>query len=487
MLSIWSEETIISSRDKLNKDQSVEIAVIGGGISGILIAYELKQRGHEVIILEANRIAGGVTKNTTAKITSQHRLIYHKLLTNLGRELASQYAIANEKAILEYEQIIKKENIDCHFRKTSAYVYSLTDARIIEKEVDASIKVGIKASFEKEGELPFETMGMVRFEGQAEFQPLDFIKEVSKNIEIYEHTKVLSVDGKKVITEHGIVTANHIVLATHYPFINVPGYYFMRMYQQKSYVLAVENEKILQGMYIDEDEKGYSFRSYKNLILIGGANHRTGKNKCGGQYEELKNKTKEYYPKSIYKDQWSTEDCMTLDGIPYIGHFSTKTPHLYVATGYNKWGMTSAMVASKIIADDIEEKENEYREVFKPHRFHSKMSLKSLVIDSSYSVLGLTTQKVYFPKADFLNIPVGHGGIVDYEGKKVGIYKHPKGKTYMVQVKCPHLGCQLEWDPEDLTWDCPCHGSRFDYKGNLINNPAMKGISIYKKQGELTK
>lgn len=481
MISIWSLETELDKREKLMQDIKVDVVVIGAGMAGILNAYFLQQKGLNIVVIEANEIASGVTKNTTAKITSQHDLIYDSFISKIGKELAGQYARANEQAIKLYKKIIEEKKIDCNFEEKPAYIYTRSDITPIEKEVKAASSLQINVEFTKKSTLPFAVEGMVKFDNQAQFQPLDFLKAIAKELTIYEHTKALSIEDQVVYTENGNITADHIIMATHYPFINAPGYYFTRLYQDRSYVIALDNAGQLDGMYKDADSKGYSFRNYKNLLLLGGASHKTGKNKDGGNYEKLRKAAKDFYRNSTEKYHWSAQDCMSLDNIPYIGRFSSKTPNLYVATGFHKWGMTSSMVSAMILSDMIIGKTNDYMEVFDPKRFHLSASMNHLVTEVEDTISSQYAQYFKYPKEEIDEIEKGHGAIVDYNGQKIGVYKDEEGKVYMVTTKCAHLGCQLEWNRDERSWDCPCHGSRYDYKGNVIDNPAMKGIAIEKE------
>ena len=476
MISIWSMDCTIPEREKLKQNLSVDTAVIGAGMVGILCAYFLQKQGQNVIVLEGNRIGSGVTQNTTAKITAQHRLFYDKLIKEFGKEKAGQYAAANMDAIDVFKKIIKDNNIDCNLEEKSAYVYSLNKTKNIENEVVAAKDLGIEAFYTDETGLPFKVSAAVEFKNQAQFHPLKFIKAISESLMIYEKTFVKTIEDNIIITEDAKVSAKNIIVTTHYPFLNTPGYYFMRMHQERSYVLALQNAGQVKGMYIDEDDKGYSFRNYGDLLLLGGAGHRTGENPMGGAYVNLREKASCLYPN--YKEVccWSTQDCVSLDEIPYIGHYSKSTPNLYVATGFKKWGMTSSMVSAMLLSDMICEKTNDYAEVFKPERFNIVAVSKNLVIDGAKSVSGLVSQIISLPDKVITELKNGYGGIVDLNGEKIGAYKDDEGNVFTVSTKCTHLGCQLQWNPDEKSWDCPCHGSRFNYTGKLINNPAMEGI-----------
>lgn len=481
MKSVWSDSCKFDKRQQLDKDIETDILVIGAGIAGILTGYFLKESGKDVVLIDKGKIAGGNTKNTTAKITSQHDLIYDKLIREFGEEKAREYARANEYAIKKYKGIIENENIDCEFEYLPAYVYSLNEVDDIKKEVEAAKKLGIDAEYVEEVNLPLDVKGAVKFNNQAQFNPLKFLKVIAKDLDIYENTKALEIKEDCVITDRGTINAKSIVVATHYPIMNVPGYYFMKMHQERSYVLALENAEDINGMYIDVNKEGYSFRNYNGLLLLGGVSHRTGENEQGGCYDKLRKVAKELYPNSKEKYHWSAQDCMTLDGIPYIGRYSDKTPNIYVATGFNKWGMTSSMVAANIISDLILGNKNDFAEVFSPKRFDLSLSITNIANDLIETSKNFIAEKVYLPSDTIEHIENGHGGIVEYNGEKVGVYKNKSGKVFTVSTKCAHLGCQLSWNADELTWDCPCHGSRYDYKGCLIDSPAIKGIEIEDK------
>lgn len=476
MKSVWSESCKFRKREALNKDIKTDVLVIGAGIAGVLTAYMLKQKGREVVVIDAAEIASGNTKNTTAKITSQHDLIYSKLIAEFGEEKARQYAKANELAIKKYKEIIEDKRIECDFEEKPAYVYSLNEIDVLKEEVEAAKNLGIDAEFVDEANLPFKINGAVKFNNQAQFNPLKFLKGISNELIIYENTRALEIKENLVVTSGGNITANNIVVATHYPIMNAPGYYFMKMHQERSYVLALENTSEIDGMYIDLNKEGYSFRTYNNLLLLGGISHRTGENEEGGSYDKLRKVAKNLYPKAKEKYYWSAQDCMTIDGIPYIGRYSSETPNIYVATGFNKWGMTSSMVSAMIISDMILEKENDFSEIFSPRRFDLSLSINNIANDLIETAKNFIAQKVSIPSSEIEHIKNGHGGIIEYNGEKVGVYKNKEGKEFFVSTKCTHLGCQLSWNADELTWDCPCHGSRFDYKGRLIGSPATKDL-----------
>jgi len=432
MDSIWTQAVRLPEFSPLPADLKTDVLIIGGGLAGLLCAYRLAQAGADCALVEADRICGGVTQNTTAKVTSQHGLIYDKLIREFGVEKARLYLEANQKALEEYRGLC--QNIDCDFEEKSAFVYSLSDRKKIDRELAALDRLGFDAQFAAKLPLPFSVAGAVRFDRQAQFHPLKFAAAIARDLRIFEHTKVLELAPGRAVTNHGTISAEQMAVATHFPLLNKHGGYFLKLYQHRSYVLALESAPNVDGMYLDEDEKGLSFRSYGGLLLLGGGSHRTGKR--GGGWQELENFYKSHYPGAQEAARWATQDCMTLDGVPYIGRYSKGTSDLYVATGFNKWGMTSSMVSATVLTDLLLGRVNPYAEVFSPSR---TVFRPQLAVNGLESTLGLLTPTT---------------------------------------PRCPHLGCALKYNPQEHSWDCPCHGSRFEKNGKLINNPATDGIRL---------
>lgn len=425
MKSIWNN---IDKTDfgPLQCDVKTDVLVIGGGLCGILCAYMLKNAGVDCVLVEADKICAGITNGTTAKITFQHGLIYDKIIKKYGVEKAHLY-YKSQKSALELLTKIARE-ADDDFEICNSFVYSLNNRKAIENEVKALNLVGCKAEFCENTELPFDIAGAVKIENQAQFHPLKFAYTIAKDLKIYEKTKILELKTNMAITDKGIIKAKKIIVATHFPFINKHGWYFIKMYQHRSYVLALENAQNVRDMYVDEAKDGLSFRNYGNLLLLGGGSHRTGKQ--GGNWKELQAFANKYYPDAQECGRWATQDCMTLDSIPYIGEYSKLTPDLYVATGFNKWGMTSSMVSAMILTDMICGRKSEYKDVYSPSRtlLHPQLA--------------------------------------------VNMFESLKGLVTFTAPRCPHMGCALKYNKQERSWDCPCHGSRFNENGKLINNPA---------------
>ena len=432
MDSIWFKTAEKPRFVSLKENARVDVLIIGGGIAGILCAYKLKNAGVDCMLVEADEICGGITKNTTAKLTLCHGLIYDKMIRRFGEQRARLYAEAQSKAIKEYARLCKE--IDCDFEMRDNYVYALFDRQKIEKEVVALNSIGVKAVFSQAKELPFSAAGAVRVKDQAQFHPLKFLYEIARNLPIYEHTKVTELKPNTAIANKCAVSFNKLIIATHFPMLNKHGLYPLKLYQHRSYVIALKGVQNVDGMYVDESDTGLSFRNYGNFLLLGGGGHRTGKQ--GGCWQELEDFAYKHYKNIEIVGRWATQDCMTLDGISYIGQYSKSTPDVFVATGFNKWGMTNAMVAADILCDLVQGKANPYAAVFDPSRTFLRPQLAVNAFDAVVGLLTPTTPR------------------------------------------CPHLGCALKYNRAEHTWDCSCHGSRFTKDGQLIDNPATDDIKM---------
>lgn len=401
-------------------------------MSGLLTAYLLHQQGVKYVLVEKGKICLGTTKNTTAKITYQHGLIYNKILKSRGVETAQKYLLANTAAFKMYAKLCR--NIDCDYEIKDNFVYSKFNRKKLEDEIKALDAIGYNAGFCEDVAVPVKTVGAVRFAAQAQFNPLKFAAKIAEGLNIYENTFVREMEDNNAVTDFGRIYADRVIVATHFPFINKHGSYFLKLYQHRSYVVALDKAQKLDGMYVDEDRLGMSFRNSEDLLLLGGGGHRTGK--TGGNWEELCSFAKRAYPRSEEIYFWSAQDCMSLDGVPYIGEYSSKTSNLYVASGFNKWGMTGAMTSAMILSDLITGRKNEYADVFNPSRSILKPQLAVNGFEAVKNILTIS------------------------------------------EKRCPHLGCALKWNSAEHSWDCACHGSRFAENGIVLDNPANGNLKL---------
>ena len=501
MKSYW----ISSLNEKeINKFQSVkenvdtDICIIGGGLTGLNLAYNLRKYNIKTILIEKDRICKSTSGNSTAKITSQHGLIYKYLADSKGIDFAKKYYKANEKAIENTANIIKKENIDCDFEYQPSYVFTenISDIQKIKEEASIVNKFGGKAEYLEAKDIEIsnlvKTIAGVKFENQAYFNPYKYANALAKicsnlQIHIYEKTKAVDVideeNGYLIKTENGCeIKTKYLIITTKYPIVNIPGFYFLKMYQSTSYGIGMKTkQKVFNGMYINSEKPTISLRMAKDkdgyILIVVGSDYKTGEEKdLSNSYTRLEKIAREIYPKGEIKYHWNTEDCITLDKIPYIGEFSKVWKNCYVATGFNKWGMTTSKIAADIIIDKIMGFENEYEKIFTATRVDPVKNIKEVGNMVKTSMDALVIKKLEISKEEVNQIQKGEGKIVEIDGKKVGIYKNEQGEIYKINPVCKHLGCELTWNNLDKTWDCPCHGSRYDYQGNLLYGPSVKDL-----------
>lgn len=459
MNSYWNENKDTREYPKLNQNISADVAIIGGGLTGIQTAYYLTNRGLKVVVLEKDKLCSGTSGGSTGKITSQHGLLYKYLKDLNGKEYAKKYYKANEEAKENIIKIINKEKIDCDLEIKNAYVFTEVEKEVqsIKREVEYTKKLEIPSEFVSQIDLPMDIYGAIKFENQAQFDPVKYVYGLTKSIiknggEIYENSKVLETvddDGRyNIKTKEGMVRATHLVIATRYPVIRFPGYYFIKMYQSTSYAVVVDThtDLNLDGYYINQETPILSFRTIKsgdkNFLLAVGYDYKTGTEIIGNPFEYLKARIKKMYPEAEVLKTWTAEDCISLDKIPCIGDFSDIMDNCYVATGFNKWGITSSNIAAKIITDKILGNENEYKDIFESSRLG--------IIKNKDEVMNMLKE-------------AGEGIVLE----------RIKGKP---TPTCTHLGCKLSWNPLEEIWECSCHGSKFSKRGFVIEGPAVKDL-----------
>ncbi len=430
MESIWSKSASMPEFPSLEGDARTDILIIGGGIAGVLCAFLLERAGADYLLVEARELCAGVTANTTAKVTAQHGVLYQKLLSSLGAGKTRLYFDANQKAVEEYRSLCREAG--CEFEDQTAYVYAQDHREKLEREQAAYRAIRVGTFLQSSSPLPFPVAGSLSLERQGQFHPLRFLAWAAQGLNARCHTKVRAFVPGGVVTDRGTVTANKIILATHFPILNKHGMYALKMYQHRSYVLALRGAKRFSGMYVSQDDAGLSFRTYQDLLLLGGGGHRTGK--PGGGWEELRALARRWYPEAEEVAHWAAQDCMTLDGGAYVGQYSPRTPDLFVTTGFNKWGMTTALAGAHILRDLTAGRPNPYAAAFDPARPMPARAAAGNAASAAADLLPLTAPR------------------------------------------CPHLGCALRYNPQEDTWDCPCHGSRFGRDGALLDGPATDDL-----------
>ncbi len=539
MNSYWiNSEKNKEKYNKLEKNIETDICIIGGGITGISTAYYLTKENLKVTVLDMGKIGFQTTGNSTAKITSQHGLFYKYLKDSKGEDFARLYYDANEDAIKNIKKIVEKENIECDLECQSAYVLAANREEVqkVKDEVEVVRGFGGHAEYLEREDIDknlliLNTLAAIRFKNQAQFNSYKYTIELAKicknlGANIYENTKVVDVRDEKgyyyLETEDGYkIKAKYLVVTTKYPIINMPGFYFMKMYQSTSYGISIPvKEKLFDGMYItstnpkvslrmakvdnniikdvvDGDIENYAKQDKENkkqvkekqnskidneyVLIVVGADHKTGeKTDLSNSYKKLENIAKQIYPQGKVENYWNTEDCITLDKIPYIGKYSSMWENAYVATGFNKWGITTSNIAANIITDMIIGRKNRYEDIFISTRVEPVKNRQEVGNMLKETVSSLVLKKFELPESEQASLKNEEGKIIEIEGEKVGAYKDKEGRIYTIVPKCAHLGCELSWNNLDKTWDCPCHGSRYDYTGKMLYGPTVKDLYIDK-------
>lgn len=487
-ISLWLDTTPRTAYSYLQSNVSVDVAVIGGGIAGITTAKMLKDAGARVALIERDRIVRGVTGNTTAKVTALHSLIYKRLIDTFGAERAGLYASANQNAIKTVATFVKNMQIECDFKFTSAYTFSESDnaRKLIEDEIKAAQTLGISALFKDELPLPIQTFGSIHLKDQAQFHPRKYLLALAETIPgdgsyIFEKTRAVEVKdapNPSVTTDKGTVKADYIVVATHFPIFD-RSFYYARMKTRRSYVMAVRlRDKAPIGMFISSKDEFHSFRSQpyegKELFFVGGEHHETGK---GGdtaeRYRRLAQYAREFFKPNEILYRWSTQDYETEDGVPYVGKLSSTSKRIYVSTGFGGWGMTNATVGAQIITEGINGRTDELSELYDPGRYKPKRSLKPA---SAYYPDIEEATHVAVPIDTAHSIQAESGNVISVNKERIALYKDAMGKLHAMSAKCTHMGCDVVWNSGERSWDCPCHGSRFDALGKVIQTPALSDL-----------
>ncbi len=474
MKSLWMDWKLKSSAKQLKEDITRDIVIIGGGISGLLTAYRLSQYNQKVTLLEASTLCSGVTSYTSAHISALQGYKYDTLKLSQIQDYYSWQITA----INEYERIINELKIDCDFERVDDYLYGLIDLDKIEKEYDTLAEIGANPKYVNDFSIStYKPKAAFKVENMAVFHPLKFLDALPKNFEYYENTRVKSIDfdTKEIFTETAKINANKIIVATGFPIVDIPGWYFLKMYKSQAYSIAVEKVDNIKASYQSEVSSGVTFRSYKDKLIIDGLDHRTGRVNANDKFQTLEEIAEKLYPNTKVTHRWTANDCMTFDGIPYIGQYSKSKKDIYVITGFHKWGIANAMVASIIITDIILNRPNDGIKLFSPQRCILKP--KAMLSNTVSIVQNLIVKPLCPAVKTEKSLPPDSGGIVKFNGKKKAVYKDINNNIYASDPLCQHLKCQLQFNDNTKTWDCPCHGSRYDIYGNIIVSPTVKKLN----------
>lgn len=459
-------------------EKKCDTVVVGGGIAGVLTAYQLAEKGINVTLLEAERLYAGTTHNTTAHMDCLQGYLYCDLSKESVQKAALYYE-SQRDAIDEYERIISKHGISCHFTRSDSFLFTTKNIEKLMTEYDALKASGAPAEFIGASTLlKVHTLGAIKLPRQAHFNPLEFLEGLPKNFEIIESTRILKVDVKDRIlySKDAVIKADRIIIATGFPIIDVPGFYFLKMYKSHSYTIAIKTAHTLEAMYQGDLQNSLTYRQYEDNIIIGGLDHRSGRVDEDRKYDRLEEKAAESFGASKTTHRWSANDCVTFDGVPLVGAYNKNDNGLYVITGFNKWGMTNAMAGACVLRDIINGKKNKFQPLFSP--FRKKTQTGSFLNNALSTVNNLIIKPISVPSITDAELLPDSGDIVLHNGRKKAVYKDSDGELHICEALCKHLKCQLQFNPNTKTWDCPCHGSRFDIHGKLIVGPATEDLDL---------
>ncbi|RLQ93062.1 FAD-dependent oxidoreductase [Falsibacillus albus] len=490
---IWREGAALASFPPISENMEADVVVIGAGITGVTTAYLLAKDGRKVILAEADRVLNGTTGHTTAKITVGHDLIYNELIQHFGQEKAKQYFLANKAGMEFIEKAVNDLNIDCDFKKQTSYLYATADSslRNLQKELEAYEKLGIKGDLVERLSIDVPVKSAISLPEQAKFHPVKYLAALLQAFidmggTVYEQSVAVDVQESKrmeVIFQNGCkISCDKVAACSHFPFFDGKGFYFARMYAERSYLIAVKPQKAFPGgMYLSVDDPKRSVRSAswrgEDWVLIGGESHKTGQGRdTSDHYAALADFGDRTFGIREYAARWSAQDLITLDKVPYIGPVTGNKSNVLVATGFRKWGMTNGTAAALLFKDVIAGKPHPYADVFNPSRFSADPSIKHFVMQNADVAAHLLKGKLEMVQQSAEDLKKDEGGVVFHNGKRTGGYRDQDGVIHLVDTTCTHLGCECEWNKGDRTWDCPCHGSRFSYEGEVVEGPAKKPL-----------
>ncbi|MEN1969428.1 FAD-dependent oxidoreductase [Lentibacillus sp. N15] len=490
----WVDSVAFPEFPELDQSIQADIGIVGGGIVGITAAYLLSQQKMNVVLLDANRLANGTTGHTTAKITAQHGLIYDELIQHFGIDKTKLYYQAAMEAKQLIEDLIKEHDISCEYQEEDAYLFTNASSYVekLETEKKAYDQLGIPGELTDHMPLNLPIKSVLVMKDQAQFHPLKYLKAlveeaVNNGVRIFEQTTATDVEYTKhpaIVTRNGHrVKCRYVIEASHYPFYDGQGLYPARMYPERAYAIAMKTTKEFPGgMYINAETPTRSIRTTtingEEMWLIVGEKHKTGQGKSTSKhYEALQDFAETNFGISEYLYRWSTQDLTTLDKVPYIGKVTENQQNVFVATGFRKWGMTGGTIAAKVISDLISKEESPYEELFSPSRFQADPAVKEFAKANADVAKHLIKGKLEYTNDNIKDLEPDQATTTRIHGKRTGVYKDADNRLYAVDTTCTHLGCEVNWNAGDRTWDCPCHGSRYSFTGEVIEGPAKEPLN----------
>ncbi len=492
-MSFWIDSTPETDFAPLGGDLSVDVAVLGAGITGVTAAASLKRAGKTVALVEAENVVGGVTGHTTAKVTASHGRIYAQLTQSFGEQGARLYAESNQTAIERIAALVEHEQIDCDFSRQPNYLYSISadDVASLREEASAAAAAGLPASFVTDVPLPFPVTGAVRFDNQVQFHPRKYLLHLTGSISgegsyVFEHTRALAVqdgDPCRVTTDKGVVTAKDVIVATQLPILD-RGLFFAKVHPYRSYVVCptIDPSKAPPGMFVSTESPTHTVRTSpygeRALMIIAGEGHKTGQEeRTEERYERLEEWIRTHFGVDSIEYHWSTQDYYSVDHVPYIGKLRRASRHVYVATGYNAWGLTTGTLAAQILVDAILGVPNSWAELYDSNRVKPTSAKKFAEENINVAKRWIGDRLAPAKVKSVAELKPGQGAVLRVNGKQVAAYRDDQGRLKALSPVCTHLRCIVAWNPAERTWDCPCHGSRFNHDGQVVQGPAIHPLA----------
>ncbi|MET8771344.1 FAD-dependent oxidoreductase [Streptomyces sp. NPDC004658] len=489
--SYWLRTAPGPSHPALDGDLDVDVAVIGGGIAGLSTAYELARAGRRVAVLEAGRVAAGVTGYTTAKLTAQHTLVYDRLRRTRGAQGARLYARSQSEAIEHAAALAAELGVDCEWETRDAYTYVRDRSRVdeVRAEAEAAREAGLPAVFTTETGLPFPVAGAVRVTGQAQFHPVKYLRAVTADLlarggEVYERTRVTGLtEGEpcRLTTEAGAtVTARDVVVGTHYPVFD-RALLFTRLSPRRELVVAgpLGDGPDPHGMYITPDENTRSVRTApygpdgQRLLVVTGEHFTPGTGDPQAGFERLAGWAEVHFPGVRLDHAWATQDNESTDTVPLVGPLHPGARHAYVATGFGGWGLSSGIMAGLLLGALITGRDRAWQELYDPRRLKSVVREAPSLLKTQVEVARHFVGDRLKPPVPVDDLAPGDGALVRSGSERLAVHRDDEGVLHAVSARCTHLGCLVSFNRAERAWECPCHGSRFDVDGRVLQGPAV--------------
>ncbi|MDQ3645128.1 MAG: FAD-dependent oxidoreductase [Actinomycetota bacterium] len=490
--SLWIATTEDPGFPALEGPVDVDAAVVGAGIAGLTTALLLKKAGLRVVVLEMAGICRGTTGHTTAKVSSQHGLVYDTLGSKFGEDGARGYGEANQAGLDLIASLVAEHQIDCDFDRRPSYVYTEQVSQVsqLEQEAQAAQAAGLPAHYTEETELPWPVKAAVRFDDQAQFHPRRYCLALARLIDgdgcqVFEQTRAVDVEEGSpcvVKTERGDVRAPFVVVATHLPFLD-RGAFFAKCHPEREYAMAARLEQPApRGMYVSAEQPTRSIRQQPavdgELLVLSGDSHKPGAHEDERtHYDALRQFASERFAVRSFDYEWSTQDYLPVDQLPYIGKLSRRSERIFVATGFKKWGMTNGTVAGVLISDQIQGRENPWSELFDPNRIKPAASGKEFVKENLFVASRFVGDRIKLRgSSDLEELQPGDGRVVSAGRRQIAVSRDSEGQLHALSARCTHLGCIVNWNTAEKSWDCPCHGSRFAADGKVLQAPATRPL-----------